>query len=168
MLLHLVTAGCLVAAGLVAASIAGWTPWATGGTIGAGGKALSSPNGFDSRGSQPAAPDTTPTPASTTTEAEHRLDPARWAWTARRFQGPLFDPPPAVQPPAPPPTPPPLVLRGTVAEGEQSRAFVASRDGTAHVLRVGDELDGAELAAVAADHAVFRFQGVEHRLELTP
>lgn len=99
--------------------------------------------------------------------ADPSVQPASWSWTKRRFQGPLFDPPPAVVPPPPPPVPPPLTLRGTVAEGGQSRAFVAGRDGVPRVMRVGEEVDGATLLSVAVDHAMFTFRGREHRLELT-
>ena len=95
------------------------------------------------------------------------IQPDAWSWTRRRFQGPLFDPPPAYVPPPPPPVPPPLTLQGTVAEGEQSRAFVAGRDGVPRVMKVGDEVDGATLLSVASDHAVFRFAEREHRVELT-
>lgn len=96
-----------------------------------------------------------------------------WAWTERNFQGPLFDPPPPPPPrpapPPPPPSPPPLVLRGTVAEaGQESRAFLAGRDGNLSVLRIGEELEAAELLSVGDDHVVVRFGEHEHRLELSP
>ena len=105
----------------------------------------------------------------TSADTASRWTTSEVTWAQRAFQGPLFDSPPVAPPPPPPPVPPPLVLRGTVAEGgPESRAFLAGRDGALQVLRIGDEMEGAELVSVEADHAVVRFQDLEHRLELTP
>lgn len=167
-LLHLTTISCLAAAGLVAASLAGWMPTRSARGTEETKTALNGHGSSNESGLHSSESDETDPTSSFAPGQDTPIQPGGRGWTTRRLQGPLFDPPPAVQPPPPAPMPPPLVLRGTVAEGEQSRAFVAGRDGTAHVLRLGDQLDGAELALVGTDHAVFLFQGVEHKLGLTP
>ncbi len=88
------------------------------------------------------------------------------AWQ-RDLQRPLYDPVPPVviRKPPPPPKPPPLALQGTIVEPGFAFAVLVTKDGRQRTVRVGQEVDGAELVRVTSDAAVVRFDGREHTLQ---
>jgi len=91
----------------------------------------------------------------------------------RRFQAPLYDPPPEKPQPlvkevAPPP---PVKLLATMLEPGGGHAMFSDRNGTILIKSVGDEISGgdsrAELTEIAYDHVVLRHEERLITLKLT-
>lgn len=91
----------------------------------------------------------------------------------RRFQRPLFDPPPVE---APPPVkkvipPPPVKLVATMPEPDGGRAMFSDKRGKIIIRGVGDEIKGAdtrvEVTEITADHVVLRQEGQDVTLKLS-
>jgi hypothetical protein len=85
----------------------------------------------------------------------------------RNLQRPLYDPKPpvVVKRPPPPPKPPPVTLKGTMVEPGFVFAVFRTQDGRQRTVRVGEEVEGAELVGVTPGAAVLRFEGREHTLQ---
>ena len=92
----------------------------------------------------------------------------------RRFQRPLFDPPPEA-PPAPVvkvTPPPPVKLVATMPEPDGGHAMFSDPRGAILIKSVGDEITGGDTPAVvteiAEDHVVLRHEGRLVTLKLNP
>jgi len=92
---------------------------------------------------------------------------------ARRFQRPLFDPPPVeVLPPVKKVIPPPPVkLVATMPEPNGGRAMFSDTSGKIFLRGVGDEIKGAnssaEVTEITAEHVVLRHEGQDITLKLS-
>lgn len=91
----------------------------------------------------------------------------------RRFQRPLFDPPPVE---APPPVKkviplPPMKLVATMPEPDGGRAMFSDKNGKIIIRGVGDVIKDADTSAevtqITADHVVLHHEGQDVTLKLS-